>query len=147
MISNCTRCRKAIRIFPLVREADAPGTIRGYKTGLCVTCTREDLAKASVKISTILPKCHRCHRPMRPYKERKEGWPNTVARVTPSKCQSCWEKERRGLPKHERDARLLKVPELTDAEKRAAARLVARYGGDKVVLAALGLSEVFAEVG
>ncbi len=83
---------------------------------------------------------------MRPYKERKEGWPGTVARYSKIRCQSCLEKEARGLPPWEISARRLDVPDLTPAERVAALRVVLRSGGDIVVLEALGLKDVYAQV-
>lgn len=146
MGSQCVRCEKDIRFYPQ-KEAEAPGTIRGYKkTGLCVMCTREDLKKIPPKVETVLPKCHGCCRPMRPHKARKSGWPGTVARVRNDTCQSCHEKERRGLPEYEIEARSLDVPDLSIREKMSATRLIMRSGGDILILEALGLTDVYVEM-
>jgi hypothetical protein len=61
-------------------------------------------------------------------------------------CISCYERQRRGLPHWEIDARNLDVPVLTLAEKMAATRLILRSGGDMLILEALGLKDVYAQV-
>lgn len=83
---------------------------------------------------------------MRPFKARKVDWPDTVARVNKTTCVSCHEKAQRGLPPWEIEARRLKVPQLSETEKSAAARVVVAAGGDTMILNLLGLSNTHAEV-
>ena len=141
--SVCQHCGAAIRGRG-AKAPSAPGTVPGVLSRkTCLTCDEKGRVQA-VPGTTL--RCQSCCKETRPPKARKEDYPGTVARYNSRQCVSCWEKQNRGLPYWEIDARNLDVPELTWAEQVAALRVVLRSGGDMLVLEALGLKDVHAQV-
>jgi hypothetical protein len=115
----------------------------------CLTCSKDPnilRKKDPVPKKSRLRRCQGCCQMTRPYKTGKKEFPNTVARGTSRLCVTCYEKERRGLPWWEMQARSIDVPPLSLEERIAAAKVVVRFGGGTIVLEALGLKDVYAEV-
>lgn len=142
-IVKCAHCDRSIRSSS-ARAKDHPGTVPGVLSRR--TCTACDGRKRVTAAVGELVRCQDCNKMTRPSGTRKERYPNTVARYNSSICVSCHERESRGLPYWEINARNLDVPELTSAEQEAATRVIIRSGGDMLVLEALGLKDVYAQV-
>lgn len=148
MTHTCSKCGRSIRARS-VRAADAPGTVQGYiRKGLCVVCDKGERKNAD-KL-TVVP-CSMCGKKTRPQGTLKKDWPDTVARGKSGLCQSDYERMQRGnerrAPAWLEDAALaLEVHPLPPEVQLAAARNVVRAGGDTMILEALGLLEVYAEV-
>lgn len=140
---KCKHCDRDIRRTS-ARVKDHPGTVQGVLSRK--TCTACDGKKRVAALPGGLVRCHDCSKMTRPSGTRKEQYPNTVARGTARLCTSCYERARKGLPYWEIDARNLEVPVLTLAEQVAAVRVILRSGGDMIVLKALGLTDVYAQV-
>lgn len=153
---TCKHCERPIR-SQRARLSDAPGTVRGVLSRrVCMSCDKDPgilqraaesaAARPSTPKKPDLKRCQGCCKTTRPYKARKNDYPNTVARYSSRLCVSCFEREKRGLPFWEIDARSLEVPELTENEKMAAARVIVAAGGGTLELNMLGLSSVHATV-
>lgn len=150
--ARCQHCGRGIRPSRTLLS-EAPGTVLGtISRRVCQTCDKDPsilrrlTEKTSAPKKSRLRRCQGCCQMTRPNKTRKEDYPNTVARYNSRLCVSCWERENRGLPWWEMEARGLEVFPVSEEEKIAAARAVIRFGGDMLVLEALGLKDVYAEV-
>lgn len=154
--ATCQHCERPIRSqrTPL---SDAPETVVGVLTRrVCLTCDKDPgilqraaaaaAVRASASEKSPLRRCQDCGKLTRPPKSRKADYPNTVARHSSHLCVSCFERENKGLPYWEIDARSLEVPELSEQEKQAAARVIVAAGGGTLELNMLGLSNVHATV-
>lgn len=138
---TCQYCGKGIRSHG-TKPAAAPGTVPGVLSRkTCIPCDGGKTRKATAPGD--LAKCRSCQKTTRPPKTLAVDYPNTVARGSSRLCVSCWEKERRGLPYWEIDARNLEVPEISPEERISAARAVLHFGGDILILEALGLEDVY----